>query len=171
MDFRSQLTDIPSAIGKDLLIGEVIKSESHFIKLLELALHEKDPLSWRASWVLDGSDEKKPGLARKYIPKIVRALPGLESKGTLRSLLRLLTRHDIPVEEQGLLIDLCFSYLVSELYPVAVKAHAMQIIYNHVLLYPELKGEFIAVIEDQAKNNSVGFKARGNILIKQMEKL
>jgi hypothetical protein len=29
----------------------------------------------------------------------------------------------------------------------------------------------IAVIEDQAENNSVGFKARGSILIKQMEKL
>ncbi len=171
MDFRSHLTDIPSGTGKDSLIAEVIKSESHFIKLLELALHEKDPLSWRASWILDGSDEQKPGLARKYIAKIVKALPGLESKGTIRSLLRLLTRHEIPEEEQGMLIDLCFSYLVSELYPVAVKAHAMQIIYNHVLLYPELKGEFIAVIEDQADNNSVGFKARGNILIKKMEKL
>ena len=171
MDFRSLLADFPSGVEKDLLIGEVIKSESHFNTLLQLALHEKDPVAWRACWILDGSDEKKPGLARRYVGKIVRALPELESKGTLRSLLRLLTRYDIPEEEQGLLIDLCFSYLVSELYPVAVKAHAMQIIYNHVLLYPELKGEFIAVIEDQADNNSVGFKARGNILIKQMEKL
>jgi hypothetical protein len=171
MDFRSLLTDFPSGLEKDLLIGEVIKSESHFNTLLQLALHEKDPVAWRACWILDGSDEKKPGLARKHVPKIVRALPGLESKGTLRSLLRLLSRFDIPEEEQGLLIDLCFTYLVSELYPVAVKVHAMQIIFNHVLLYPELKGEFIAVIEDQAKNNSVGFKARGNILIKQMEKL
>ena len=171
MDFRSLLADFPSGVEKDLLIGEVIKSESNFNTLLELALHEKEPVAWRASWILDGSDEKKPGLARKYIPKIVKALPRVESKGTLRSLLRLLSRHNIPEEEQGLLIDLCFSYLVSELYPVAVKAHAMQIIYNHVLLYPELKGEFITVIEDQAKNNSVGFKARGNILIKQLEKL
>ncbi len=171
MDFRSLLADIPSGIGKDLLIGEVVKSESHFNRLLELALHEKDPLAWRACWVLDGSDEKRPGLARKHISSIVKALPGLESKGTLRSLLRLLTRYDIPEEEQGLLIDLCFSYLVSEQYPVAVKAHAMQIIYHHVLLYPELKDELIAVIEDQAENNSVGFKARGSILINQMEKL
>ena len=171
MDFRSLLADFPSGVEKDLLISEVIKSESHFNTLLQLALHEKEPVAWRASWILDGSDEKKPGLASKYIPKIVRALPEVESKGTLRSLLRLLSRHNIPEEEQGLLIDLCFSYLVSELYPVAVKAHAMQIIYNHVLIYPELKGEFITVIEDQAKNNSVGFKARGNILLKQMEKL
>ena len=171
MDFRSLLADFPSGAEKDLLIGEVIKSESHFATLLQLALHEKDPIAWRAAWVLDGSDELKPGLARKHISRIVKALPGIESKGTLRSLLRLLTRYDITEKEQGLLIDLCFSYLVSAQYPVAVKAHAMQIIYHHVLLYPELKNELIAVIEDQADNNSVGFKARGNILIKQMEKL
>ena len=171
MDFRSLLTDIPSGVEKDLLIGEVIKSESHFNTLLQLALHEKDPIAWRACWVLDGSDEKMPGLARKHISKIVKALPGLESKGSLRSLLRMLARYDIPEEEQGLLIDLCFSYLVSEQYPVAVKAHAMQIIYLHVLLYPELKDEFIAVIEDQTANNSVGFKSRGRNLIKQLEKL
>lgn len=171
MDFRSLLTDIPSRIERDLLISEVVKSDVHFKTLLQLALHEKDPLSWRASWILDGADEKKPGMARKFVSRIVLALPEMESKGSLRSLLRLLTRYDIPEDEQGLLIDLCFSYLVSELYPVAVKAHAMQIIYQHVLIYPELKGELIAVIEDQMENNSVGFKSRGHNLIKQMEKL
>jgi len=171
MDFRSLLADIPSGVGRDLLIQEVVKSESHFTVLLELAIHEKDPLAWRACWVLDGSDELKPGLATAHISTIVNALPGLDSKGSLRSLLRLLCRHNIPEEEQGLLIDLCFSYLVSELYPVAVKAHAMQIIYLHVLIYPELKDELVAVIEDQITNNSVGFKSRGRRLIKQMEKL
>ena len=171
MDFRSLLADIPSSVGRDLLIQEVIKSESHFTSLLELAIHEKDPLAWRASWVLDGSDELKPGLATTYISTIVKALPGLESKGSLRSLLRLLSRHDIPEEEQGLLIDLCFSYLVSELFPLAVKAHAMMIIFNHVLIYPELKDEFIAVLEDQTENNSVGFKTRARNLMKQMEKM
>ena len=171
MDFRSLLTDIPSRIERDLLISEVVKSDVHFKTLLQLALHEKDPLAWRASWVLDGADEKRPGMAREYIPEIVRRLPSLESKGTLRSLLRLLTRNQIPEDEQGLLIDLCFNYLVSELYPVAVKAYSMEIIYHHVLLYPELKHELITVIEDQAENNSAGFKARGTILINKMEKL
>jgi hypothetical protein len=171
MDFRSSLADIPSGSGRDLLIQEVITSETHFSTLLQLALQEKDPLAWRAGWVLDGSDEQKPGLAKSYISEIVKALPDLKSKGSLRSLLRLLSRHDIPEEEQGMLIDLCFSYLVSERYPLAVKAHAMMIIYNHVLLYPELKDEFITVLEDHMENNSVGFKSRARNLIKQMEKL
>jgi hypothetical protein len=171
MDFRSLLADIPSGVGKDLLIGEVIKSDTHFNSLLELALHEKDPLAWRAAWVLDGSDEKKPGMARKHLSRIINALPGMGSTGTLRCLLRMLVRYEIPEKLQGLLIDECFSYLVSEHYPVAVKAHAMQIIYQHVLLYPELKLELTTVLRDQAENNSVGFNSRGKRLIRQMEKL
>lgn len=171
MDFRSLLMNFPSGAEKDLFIREVIGNRENFESLLDLALHEKDPVAWRASWVLDGSDEQQPGLATAYIHKVVNALPTLESKGSLRSLLRMLCRYDIPEEDQGLLIDLCFSYLTSELYPVAVKAHAMQIIYMHVLLYPELKDELVAVLEDQMENNSVGFMSRGRRLIKQMEKL
>jgi len=56
------------------------------------------------------------------------------------------------------------------LYPVAVKVHAMQIIYNHTLIYPELKEELITVIEDQVENNSVGFKSRGMRIIRQLKK-
>ena len=171
MDFQSLLLNFPSGATKDLYIREVIGTKGGFKSLLELALHDKDPVAWRASWVLDGSDEQQPGLATRYLGKIVQALPALESKGSLRSLLRMLCRYDIPEENQGLLIDLCFSYLISELYPLAVKVHAMQIIYNHVLLYPELKDELVTVLEDQMENNTVGFLARGRRLIKQMEKL
>ena len=121
--------------------------------------------------MLDGSDEQHAGLATSSLNHIVQSLPALESKGSLRSLLRLLCRYDIPEEDQGLLIDLCFGYLTSELYPLAVKVHAMQIVYNHVLIYHELKDELVAVLEDQMENNSVGFMSRGRRLIKQMEKL
>lgn len=171
MDFRSLLMNFPSGAEKELFIREVHGNPAHFLSLLELALHEKDPIAWRASWVLDGSDEQHAGLATSSLNHIVQSLPALESKGSLRSLLRLLCRYDIPEEDQGLLIDLCFGYLTSELYPLAVKVHAMQIVYNHVLIYHELKDELVAVLEDQMENNSVGFMSRGRRLIKQMEKL
>ena len=171
MDLKSVLTNLPSGVEREFIIRDVGNSEEKFLVLLELALHEKDPLAWRATWVLDGCDELHPGLASNQISRITRRLPDLESKGSLRSLLRLLCRYDIPEEDQGILIDLCFGYLVSELYPLAVKVHAMQIIYNHVLLYPELKHELITVIEDQTENNSVGFMSRGRRIISQLEKM
>lgn len=169
MDFKSLLGSFPSRTEKELMIREVGHSRQKFSTLLVLALNEKDPIAWRAAWVLDGCDEQVPGLAKLSIPTIIHSFSGLDSTGTLRSLLRLLCRYEIDEKDQGILIDLCFSYLVSELFPLAVKVHAMQVIYNHVLIYPELKHELISVIRDQMDNNSVGFKARGMRLIKNME--
>ena len=170
MDFKSLLTHFPSGAEKDLFIAEVGKSGEKFETLLKLTLFEKDPIAWRAAWILDGSDYQQPGLAKPFLSQIIQNLPQLESKGALRSLLRLLCRFDIHEDDQGLLIDLCFGYMVSELYPVAVKVHAMQIIYNHTLIYPELKEELITVIEDQVDNNSVGFMSRGMRIIRQLKK-
>jgi hypothetical protein len=171
VDYRSLLADIPSGTEKDLYIREVGDSEEKFRILLDLALYEKDPVAWRAAWILDGSDEQNPGLASNSTGKIIRRLPETKSTGSVRSLLRLLCRYPIDEEDQGTLIDLCFGYMASELYPVAVKVHAMQIIYNHVLIYPELKYELVTVIEDQVNNNSVGFMSRGRRIIKQLEKI
>ena len=170
MDIRSMLTNIPSRAERELYIQAVGTSRKEVTSLLDLILEEKDPISWRAAWVLDGCDELHPGLVEDRIPGIVQRLPDLESTGALRSLLRMLCRYGIPEEQQGLLIDLCFGYMVSELYPVAVKVHAMQVIYQHTLLYPELKEELQTVIEDQLENNSVGFRSRGRRILRQLEK-
>jgi len=169
MDFKDLLTNFPSGADKELFIAEVGQSKEKFLTLLKLTLYEKDPLAWRAAWILDGSDEQHPGLATASLSTIIQRLPDLDSKGALRSLLRLLCRYEIPEDDQGMLVDLCFSYMVSELYPVAVKVHAMQIIYNHSLIYPELSDELVTVIEDQIANNSVGFKSRGKRIIRQLE--
>jgi hypothetical protein len=169
MDFRALLNEFPSGIEKELYIKEVQSSPEKFKSLLDIALREKDPLAWRAAWVLDGSDEKSPGLAVDYISAIVCKLPDLKSNGSTRSLLRMLCRYNIPEDDQGILIDLCFRYLVSELYPVAIKVHAMQIVYQHVLIYPELKEELVTVIQDQVGNNSVGFRSRGRRILKKLE--
>lgn len=171
MDIRSLLTSLPSRVEKEIYIREAGASEENITILIELVFNEKDPVNWRAAWILDGSDEQFPGIVRKFIPRIIKQLPRLKSTGSIRSLLRMLCRYEIPEEQQGVLIDLCFKYMVSELYPVAVKVHAMQIIYNHVLLYPELKEELVTVIEDQMANNSVGFKSRGQRILRQLEKL
>lgn len=171
MDYRSLLTNFPSGAEKEMFIREVGDSQEKFNVLLDLTLHEKDPVAWRAGWILDGSDEQNPGLASGSLSRIIHRLPEIESTGTLRCLLRLLCRYAIDEADQGILIDLCFGYMVSELYPVAVKVHAMQIIYNHVLIYPELKEELVAVIQDQVVNNSVGFKSRGMRIMKQLEEI
>ncbi len=171
MDLGAWLATPFSGAEREVMIRETGRSREKFLEALKLALHEKDPLAWRSAWVLDGMDEQHPGLAEPHLTLILKRIPHLESIGSLRSLLRLLCRHQIPEEEQGILIDRCFAYLVSELYPPAVKVHAMEIIYNHALLYPELKNELVTVIRDEAEHNSTGFQVRGRMIIEKLDKL
>jgi len=171
MDYRSLLASIPSGAERDLYIREAGSSEEGFTAFLELALNDPDPVAWRAAWIADGIDEQFPGSAADSIGKIIRRILQIKSIGALRSLLRLLCRYDIEKKDQGILVDFCFRTMLSELYPVAVKVHAMQIIYNHVLIYPELKEELATVIRDQFENNSAGFKSRGTLILQELEKM
>ncbi|PID92410.1 MAG: hypothetical protein CSA96_03450 [Bacteroidetes bacterium] len=169
MDFRSLLQKFPSGTEKNDLTKRILEEPACRQSLLRLALRDKDPLAWRAAWIFDAADEQE-AFARGFIPEIVQALPGLKSSGSMRCLLRMLSRYEIPEDEQGILLDICFSSLVSEAAPIAVKAHAMQIIYQHSLLYPELGRELKTILEDQMENNTAGYKSRARRILKQLKK-
>jgi len=170
MDISELLSNIPSGKERALYIESICVSKKDFEDLLEAIYHLNDPRKWRAAWILDGCDEKNPGIAENYISRIINELDTLHSMGTLRSMLRLLSRYEIPAKQRGRMLDKCFSYMQSELYPVAVKVYAMQIVYNLSRIYPELRRELALTIEEQIENNSAGFRARGNLILKQMQR-
>jgi len=170
MDLKQLIAGIPSASEKEILVIEIGSSQDKFDALFHFIFQQKDPLAWRAAWILDGCDEKNPTLSQKHIPYIIGKLQKLRSSGVRRSMLRLLSRHDIPEKEQGILADLCFQYMMSGIQPLAVKVYAMQILFNLTKIYPEMSRELITVIEDQSEHNSAGFKARGRLIINQLEK-
>jgi len=171
MDLKQLIEKIPSASEKEILVTNIASSQEKFDELFHFLFGQKDPIAWRTAWIIDGCDEKNPCISDKHLSKIINALPELKSHGVRRSLLRLLSRHIIPEKDQGMLADLCFQYMISEQHPVAVKVYAMQILFNLTRIYPELSRELITVIEDQYENNSAGFKARGTIIISQLEKV
>ncbi|MEZ5072930.1 MAG: hypothetical protein R2751_18780 [Bacteroidales bacterium] len=171
MKVRTLLLDFPSGPEKVALLKEVGRNPVLRNELCSLALEDQDPLSWRAAWILNGADEACPGIDWSFLPEIVESLPHLKSTGTLREFLRLLTRHPVPEDSQGLLIDRCFHYLAMERYPVAVKVHAMQIVFDHTLLYPELKEELSMVLQDQMAHGTAGFKSRGRKILARLEQM
>ena len=52
---------------------------------------------------------------------------------------------------------------------MAVKVYVMQIVANHCNKYPELKKEFVAVIEDQLPKTTAAFHARAKKILKKLE--
>ncbi|HDR67849.1 MAG TPA: hypothetical protein ENN61_02235 [Bacteroidaceae bacterium] len=170
MNHKQLIAEIPSVKEKDYLVSVIGDSKDAFRKFFDMIFDEPDPIAWRAAWVVDGCDENNPSLTEKYLTKIIRELPSLKSEGARRSLMKLLCRHAIPENYRGILVDLCFQYLRSEIHTVAVKVYAMQIIFNLSQIYPELSHELITVIEDQFINNSAGFRAKGAKIIRQLQK-
>ncbi len=170
MELLQLFTSLPSKAVRDKIISETGSSQEQFDELISFMLTAKEPYAWRAAWLADNWDEKFPGLGQKHLHRIIGILSDKRSDGFIRSCLRMISRYQPEERDQGILADHCFDWMVKESVPVAIKVYAMEILASLAKTYPELNGELVMVIEDQMKNNSAGFRARGTRILKQMKK-
>lgn len=170
MNIREQLLVELSYFNMHYIADSIGTSEENFKTVMQLVLEDKDPVPPRAAWVAELVSLKDPSLINPYIGRMIEGLESYTHPGTRRNVLKILMRTDIPEEYQGLLIDICFRWIMDEEKKVASKVFAMQIIENHLSLYPELAVELSEVIQDQFNKNSAGFKSRGRKVLKNLEK-
>jgi hypothetical protein len=168
MNIREQLKAELSKWNTDLVSEYVGEDRDRFHELWNLLFPEGYPISPRAAWAIESACGKHPHLLKPYMDELLKALSRVENHGIKRHMMKILTFQDIPEEYLGNLIDLCFLWIEDPDIPVAVKVHSMQIIYNAIQQFPELKAEFIAVVEDQIPKNSPGFKSRARRLIAKL---
>jgi len=142
----------------------------NFSSIMEMILNDEDPVPPRAAWVAELMSQKDPELIKPWMDNIIQNLEKFTHPGTRRNILKILMRTEIPEEHQGRLIDICFRWIMDENKKVASKVFAMQIIENHIPLYPELGVELSEVIQDQWDKNSAGFKSRGRKVLKNIQK-
>jgi hypothetical protein len=165
MNIREQLKAELSMWNTDLVSEHVGEDQDRFRELWNLLFPEEYPISPRAAWAIEAVCVKHPHLLKPYMDELLKALAGVENHGIKRHMMKILTFQEIPEERLGNLIDLCFLWIEDPDIPVAVKVHSMQIIFNTISQYPELKAEFVTVVEDQIPKNSSGFKSRARSLI------
>ncbi|MBE0653939.1 MAG: hypothetical protein IH594_09080 [Bacteroidales bacterium] len=170
LNIREQLLVELSYFNIHYVADSVGTDPGFFKTIMELVLKDKDPVPARAAWVAELVTQKDPGLIRPYLKDIVKGLKRYTHPGTTRNILKILMRTEIPESLQGILVDYCFRCIADADEKVAAKVYAMQIIENHVPMYPELAGELSEMIRDQFSKNSAGFKSRGRKVLKNMEK-
>lgn len=170
MDIRDQLLQELSRFNMHFIADFCGDSPRKFEMLVRLYIDEKDPVPARAAWVMEIISNSYPELLQPYIGEIISHLSEFTHPGSRRNGLKMLTRSRIPEDYQGSLIDTCFEWIMDGDKTVAVKVFAMQIIENHLSLYPELAYELKGIIEDQWDKNSAGFKSRGRKVLRNLEK-
>jgi len=170
MDIREQLLVELSHFNMHYIADVLGTDPLHFRSIMEMILYDKDPVPPRAAWVAELMSQKDPELIKPWVGKIVQNLEKFTHPGTRRNTLKIFMRTEIPEEHQGMLIDICFRWVMDEDKKVASKIFAMQIIENHIPLYPDLSVELSEVINDQWDKNSAGFKSRGRKVLKNIQK-
>ena len=150
-------------------VVEIILNNPHlFDELFTMVIQNKEPISRRAIWALDHCTEKEPKLMLSKIEGLIEAFPNFKHDGLKRHSLRVLRNYEIPEEKIIVMIDLCFGLLHSRKESIAVKVHAMDILYTLSKKEPGLKPELAAAIEFQLHDASSGLKNHSEKLLNKI---
>jgi 8-oxo-dGTP diphosphatase len=173
-DLQTIVNNMMSMKEAEWVATAAIENPAIFKKLLEYSGSDDKKLAFRASWTLTKVCDRIPELLYPYLPQIVETLGMIDNESTLRSFLRILSLSDlgkINIRQHGLLTDFCFNKLNSGFSAIAIKAYAMEILYNLSVLYPELANELAASIRILMEDGSAGITARGNMIIKKLAEI
>ena len=169
MELEDLLID-SSRITAEMAVHTIGENPVLFKKVLDFALEDNDQYAMRAARVIYLSSTKHPELIKPYFNNIIHALSGFENDGLKRSMTRILSEHctEPDEESQGVLVNICFKYLMDSDEKIALKIYSMDILYNLSQLYPEIKKELIYSIENQLPYSSAAIKSRGKKMMRKL---
>ena len=153
----------------EFLIHEVSVQPDQFDVLARIALYSNHSKSWRAAWIMDKIHEKNKAMVVPYIPSIIDQMKTEKQEGKKRHFLKLISLNSIPEKEQAFLLDYCIDTFTSGKTAIAVRVHAMQVLYEISVNEPALKPEIIAIIEHELEEHSTpGLTSRGEKIIRKL---
>jgi hypothetical protein len=163
---RHELLDLLMAWENlEIISQELVHYPENFEVLMEIALYSDHPKSWRAAWLADKINDKHPKLIIPFIEKMIQRLKTAINHSKKRHLLKLLSMHEIPEIHLSFLLDYCLRCFTSAAEPIAVRVHAMQILYNISEKEPEFKPELFSLIQHERElHPTAGIHARGKKL-------
>jgi hypothetical protein len=159
---KAHTVDIARKIGAN---------QEDFEELITLFLGKEYRVTQRAAWVVSHCADEHPWLIEKHIEPMILNLQKPVNDAVKRNTLRVLRYVEIPEDLMGIAADICFKYLLSGKEPVAVKVHAMDVLFNITRKFPELKEELKLAIEDQMPFGSAGFRSRGGKILKSLNNM
>ncbi len=146
------------------------KSSDRFGVLMEFVLQGPTETREYAAWIMNHCADRFPALLKPYIGEMVVELGRKECTTALkRNFLRALSSQAIPDGNLGPLVDVSFKCLQSPKQPVAVKVHAMTVLYRATVAIPEIRHELAIIIEDQMPYGSAGFRSRGSKILAALQ--
>lgn len=124
----------------------------------------------RAAWFLDIGFDLHPELYTNWEAKIIQAALKVPSSSERRSLLRMIAVHGHHADFDETLMDWLFHLVGDSSEAIAVKAHAVTTLERIVFRYPDLAGEYAALLTAQLPTASAGMRSRVNRTLKTLKR-
>ena len=154
------------------LTNEIAQNAGYYQILIEIALYDTNQKSWRAAYLVDKINDKHPQLLLPFLNKIIDQVKIEKSAAKRRHFLKLISMNELTNRQQGFLFDFCIKTFTSDKEPVAVRVHAMQVLFNIAVNETDLIPEILLVIESEMENHlSAGIISRGKKLIERLKKV
>lgn len=136
----TQLECILTKSYKEVMISYITTNQEEFSELIELAISDKQPYSWRAAWLLWSCMERNDSRVQPHVSTLVKQLNSFKD-GQQRNLINILLKMEVPEEDEGLLFDSCVDIWLKIEKQSSVRFKAFEVIMKLVEKYPELKNE------------------------------
>ena len=152
-----------------IVANHISEYPEHLDVLINLALDDKEHRNWRAAWMIDRIHEKHPELVLAFLPVITDFVLTTRNSGKKRHLLKIISLHPVPGEKVATMLDFCIEVFSNTKEPIAVRVHAMQILYNITTQEPDFARELTELIEREMEyHGSAGMSSRGRKLLKKL---
>jgi len=171
VDFSKILADSSRKLA-ELATSLVLEEPERIKALTEIMMEDQDPISSRASRVVALCSEQFPELFDKQQNQIIHNLHKVKSAGVIRNVLKIAADNAVTLtkKNEGILLGLCFDWIADMSKPVAIRVHAMQIIYNTSLHEADIKDELISILEECYADGSMGFRSRADKILKKLHR-
>jgi hypothetical protein len=139
-----------------------------FDEAIKLALSDKQPYSWRASWILWSCMDENDKRISRYLQNIIEAL-STKNDSQLRELMMILQRLEINEDYEGQLFNICLNIWERVDNKPSLRHNAFRLIVKIAKKHPDLCKEVKFLTESQYMDSlSPGVK---RAVIKMMKSL
>ena len=146
---------------KSELIAYIESHPEDFAELVELAVSDKQPYSWRAAWLLWSCMANNDKRLHKHIKKIIEIL-AYRNDNQQRELLMILQRMDISTAFEGRLFDLCINIWTNINKNPSLRFNAFKIMCAISKKYPELTNE-LKIMTDECYTGNLSENVKKSI--------
>lgn len=169
-DFEKKLSDDARRANIDYVSYIVGSDKNALNEIINLIYTAKHPINQRAAGVLETVSRIHPELIEATMNKFIDTFQDFGIAGIRRNLMKMFTRFNYNDSQKARLINIGFSCLTEKKESIAVKAYAMEVLFNISQSIPEIKQELILIIEDGMYWETAAWKARGRKMLGKLLK-